>query len=48
MSDTAMDHKAMDTPFNDCWAIVDCKFHGTFFTSMYSNNAIKCVGGILG
>jgi hypothetical protein len=35
MSDTAMDHKAIDTPFNGCWGIVDCKFHGTVFTSMY-------------
>jgi hypothetical protein len=44
MSDIAMDHKAIDTFFNGCWAIVDCKFCGTFFTSMYSNNALKYFG----
>lgn len=36
--------KAIDTPFNGCWAIADCKFCGKFFTSMYSNNALKCFG----
>jgi hypothetical protein len=44
MLDIAMDHKAIDIPFNGCWAIVHCKFCGTFFTSMYSNNALKYFG----